>query len=106
MNYFGFMVGTLLVNTLFLYDVFVTKYQRKWSLWGSTMILIIEKEFRFAVVPVWTVISLWLLGIGIGNSYTILQIFLSIIFWIYIAVLYITTTIIYYKWKISEIKEE
>ena len=102
---FGFVVGTLLVNTLFVFDVFVTKYQRKWSLWGSTMTYLTENYTAMKVIPIWTLIWSWLVGLGVGNDLTNFQVTMSVIFWIYMAVLYYTSTHAYYKWNIPDLKK-
>lgn len=105
MNAFGFMVGTVLVNTLFVFDVFVTKYQQRWSLWGSTMTVIVENYNLFLIAPLWTLISLWFLGLIFGDSVTVVQVIVSVSFWIYMLVLYSFSTHKYYEWKVSEVKK-
>lgn len=106
MNAFGFMVGTVLVNTLFVFDVFISKYQRRWSLWGSTMTVIVENYNVFLVTPIWTLISLWFTGLIFGDSVNIVQVCVSIMFWVYIVVLYGFSTVKYYEWKVPEMKKE
>lgn len=106
MNAFGFMVGTVLVNTLFLFDVFVTKYQQRWSLWGSTMTLIVENYNVFLITPLWTLISLWFLGLIYGNSVDLIQVIVSIVFWVYLFALYSFSTAKYYEWKVPQMKKD
>lgn len=106
MTMFGFMVGTVLVNTLFAFDVFISKYQRRASLWGSTMIFVVENYTVYTVTPLWTLVCLWLGGLLFGNTVNPYQILVCACFWAYMISLYITSTYYYYKWKIPEMKNK
>lgn len=106
MNEFGFMIGTVLVNTLFVFDVFFSKYQRRWSLWGSTMTFVVEQYNLFLITPIWTLIGLWFGGLLFGNTVNFVQVIMCIMFWAYILVLYVTSTFLYYKWKVPEMKKD
>jgi hypothetical protein len=100
MNIFGFVIGTTLVNLLFVFDLYVTKFQQRKSVWGSTMVLLKSKSAFFNVIPLYTVICLWLIGLLYGNVVTHLQIWLSCLFWLWMVSLYAKTTYHYYKDKV------
>ncbi len=105
MTIFGFVVGTVLVNTLFLFDLFVTQYQVRSSLWGSTMTFVAKTNKSFLLIPLWSAFMIWIPGIFSDNIYPI-HVLAAIVFWIYIAVLYTKSTFLYYKLKLNETKNE
>ncbi|QXO12220.1 hypothetical protein pEaSNUABM49_00561 [Erwinia phage pEa_SNUABM_49] len=103
MTLFGFVVGTTLINTLFLFDVYVTKYSQRMSLWGSTMAVVLQQSGLFKLVPIITLLNLWVIGMLFSDGITFVQFIVSIAFWCWFMLLYVSSTFMYYKWGIDKI---
>lgn len=106
MTLFGFVIGTTLINSLFLFDLCITKFQQKKSLWGSTMTVVAGLVPSTFLIPFYTLIVLWFFGLIFGNYITIFQVFAAAIFWLWYITLYGVSTYLYYKWKVPDLKEK
>lgn len=105
MTLFGFIIGTTLVNSLFLFDLCITKFQQQQSLWGSTMTVVFSLTKSIKVIPIYTLIVLWTFGLLYGDHVTNLQLIASVLFWLWYFYLYFVSTFLYYKWKVFELKQ-
>lgn len=106
MTLFGFVIGTTLINSLFLFDLYVTKFQQRKSLWGSTMAVVIGLVPSCALIPFYTLAVLWFFGLLFGNYLTPFQVLASVIFWLWYITMYGISTYLYYKWKVPDLKQE
>lgn len=106
MMLFGFVVATTLVNTLFLFDLYVTKFTQR-KLWGSTLYVVLnhvaDPSFRF--FGFMALIIQWGFALTRGNDINFLQFTICILWWAWFVILYIATTHAYYSWEINK-KEE
>ncbi|SOK58787.1 g510 [Yersinia phage fHe-Yen9-04] len=103
MTLFGFIISSTLVNSLFLFDLYVTKYTQRSSLWGASLSLCIKQSGLCELIPFCTMIVLWSSGLFIGNNTSYVQFLFSSIFWIWFSFEFISTTIFYYVFKIDKI---
>lgn len=106
MTIFGFVVGTTLVNSLFLFDLYVTKFQQRKSLWGSTMTVVVGLSPLASLIPFYTLTVLWFFGLLFGNFITPFQVIASGLFWLWYITMYSISTYLYYKWKVPELKKD
>lgn len=106
MTMFGFVIGTTLVNSLFLFDLYVTKYQQRLSLWGSTMTVVVGLSPLASLIPFYTLSALWFLGLIFGNFITAFQVIAAVLFWLWFITMYGISTYLYYKWKVTELENK
>jgi hypothetical protein len=106
MTLFGFVVGTTLINSLFLFDLYVTKFQQRKSLWGSTMTVVVGLSPYLYVIPFYTLIVLWFCGLLFGNFVTRFQVISAGLFWLWYITIYGISTYLYYKWKVPDLKKD
>lgn len=106
MTIFGFVVGTTLVNSLFLFDLYVTKFQQRKSLWGSTMTVVVGLSPLASIIPFYTLAVLWFFGLLFGNFITAFQVIAAGLFWLWYITMYSISTYLYYKWKVPDLKKE
>jgi len=92
MTMFGFVVATTLVNLLYMFDLYFTKFQERKSLWGAAMVKMKNERIVYNVIPLYTLVCLWMIAFIFGNSITQLQIILSTLFWAWMFSLYLYTT--------------
>lgn len=103
MTLFGFVVGSTLVNTLFLFDLYVTKFTQR-SYWGSTMYVVLNNvaDTGFRLCAFFLMIVQWFFGIMFGNDANILQLMFALFWWGWMFTLYAVSTIAYYNWEINK----
>lgn len=101
MNIFGFVVGTTLISTLFLFDLYFTKYTQRATNWGTILFTVLKENKSFELCGKYFVIMLWVFGLIISknNQITGFQFVLSLLFWGWFLFLFIASTITHYKWK-------
>lgn len=101
MNIFGFVVGTTLISTLFLFDLYFTKYTQRATSWGEILFAVLKENKSFEICGQYFVLSLWVFGLIVSknNQVTGFQFVLSLLFWAWFLFLFIASTISYYKWK-------
>lgn len=105
MTLFGFVIGTTLINSLFLFDLHVTKFQQRKSLWGSTMTVVVGLSPLASVIPCYTLAILWFFGLLFGNFITTSQVIAAGLFWMWYFTMYGISTYLYYKWKVPYLKK-
>lgn len=103
MTIFGFVVASTLVNTLFLFDLYFTKFTQR-SYWGSTLYVVLNnvadpafKMFGFMALAIQ-----WGMAFVNGNDVTFFQFMISAGWWAWFLVLFAATTHAYYAWEINK----
>ncbi len=97
MTQFGFVVATVLVNTLFVFDLYCTRWQQRHSVWGATMRTLVDMNSIHRLIPLYTLIISWVMGLVMGNDSNIFQVYIAALFWVHHLIMYAFSTKLYYN---------